>query len=376
MPSVKGPSDLHARRLLAAADLAGNVDGQVTRAELEAVRAAASKDVVHGDGVHSGSGALARAQADAYARACSSVDVAGAAATLRGPLAKLPPALRRLALEVDALWGDADGRVTTAELERVARFTLAALPFFTKEATAIVELAAYLGLDDGPRAAGGVVALRVALAEVDREEIARGVGFRQLFDEAVAAGEVAGLPELLRDAATHSPRWHSLSILEHTAVAVAGARALAKALDVDWRAAGATLLLHDVGKILERHAAGRGFHYEDHEAQGARWLEERGVPEDVAFHVRHHAHLRERTADQLVALCGSDERLRQAIVVYVADQVAKGVTPDQLASFDEQAPKIAALCARCGLDARAVFEERRRLILAHFGVDAGLPSSG
>src|SRR5690606_15457159 len=137
--------------------------------------------------------------------------------------------------------------------------------------------------------------------------------------------------------------------------------------------AGATLLLHDVGKILERHAAGRGFHYHDHEETGARWLEERGVPADVAFHVRHHADLRAKSVAEMVALCGSDERLRQAVIVYVADQVAKGVTPDQLVSFDEQAPKIAALSARCGLDADALFATRRALLQERFGVDPGVP---
>lgn len=372
MPSVKGPTDLRARRLLAAADLAGDADGRATRGELEAIRARAEKDVVRGDG-HGAHGPAAP-RGDAYERALSSAAAHGPLPTLREPLARLPEPLRRLALEVDALWGDADGRVTTSELDRVARYTLAALPFFTKEAAAVVELAEYLGIDDGPRAARGVLELRTAVAEVDREEVARGIAFRRLFDEAVATGEVAGLPELLRDAATHSPRWHGLSILEHTAVAAGAARSIARALDVEWRAAGATLLVHDVGKILERHAAGSGFHYADHEELGARWLEERGVPPDVAFHVRHHSVLRERTVAEMIALCGTGQRLREALVVYVADQVAKGATPDQLASFDEQAPKIAALCARCGLDADQLFAQRRALVKEHFGVDPGLPA--
>lgn len=371
--SVNGPSDLRLRRLLAAADLAGDADGRVTRDELEGIQAAASKSVVRGEGVEP-EDPLSRAQADAYERAMS-VTERGSLATLSEPLARLPAPLRRLALEVDALWGDADGQVTTEELDRIARYTLAALPFFTKEAAAIVELAEYLGFDEGPRVAEGVLALRVALAEVDRDEVARGSAFKALFDEALAAGEVAGLPEMLRDAATHSPRWHSLGILEHTAVAVAAARSLSRSLDMDWRAAGATLLLHDVGKILERHAAERGFHYGGHEELGARWLEERGLPDDVAFHVRHHADLRGKSVEEMVALFESDERLQQAIVVYVADQIAKGVTPDQLASFDEQAPKIATLCARSGLDPAALFRERRALLVEHFGVDVGLPAS-
>lgn len=369
--TVKGTSDLRVRRMLAAADLAGDADGKVTRAELEGIQAAAAKGVVRT--AEAGPlGHLSAEQADAYERATSAA-ARGPLPTLSEPLARLPAPLRRLALEMDALWGNADGQLSVEELDRVARFTLAVLPFFTKEASAVVELAEYLGLVEGPRPANGVLALRLALAEVDKEEVARGAAFRALFDEAVAAGEVAGLPEMLRDAATHSPRWHSLSILEHTAVAVDAARSLASSLDVDWREAGATMLLHDVGKMLERYAHERGFHYTNHESLGADWLERRGVSAEVAFHVRHHADLRTKSVEEMVALCGSGERLRQAILVYVADQVGKGVTPDQLESFREQAPKIAALCKVAGLDATALFEARRELLLRHFDVDVGLP---
>lgn len=379
MTTVKGPSSLGMRRLLGAADLAGDADGKVSAQELKAIRDDVKKEVVRGA---AGSVPEEDGRVDVLERAATMASERGALSTLTEALRRLPEPLRRLALEVDSLWGDADGRVTKAEIERVARYTLAALPFFLKEAEAVLELSAYLGLDVGPKAAPSVLALRLAVADVDRDEVARGAGPRRLFDEAVKAGEVPGLPEMLRDAATHSPRWHSLSILEHTAVAVAAARSLASSLDVDWRDAGATLLLHDVGKILARHAVTPGddgkerYSFWDHEAEGAKWLEERGVPEDVVFHVRHHADLRALTADDLSALCGTEDRLEQAVLLYVADQVGKGATPDQLASFDEQASKIAALCERCGLDAEALFESRRALVREHFGVDPGVPSVG
>ncbi len=378
MSSVKGPADATARRLFAAADLRGDADGKASASELAAIRAGVTNDVVRGDSPSGGVADVAHGHgstpphADAYERAVVSAR-AGEVTTLAEPLRRLPAPLRRLALEVDSLWGDADGRVTTAELDRVARFTLAALPFFTKEADAILELAQYLGLDAGARTAPSVLGLRLALATVDRDGASGAADFRELFDEAVRAGEVLGLPGMLRDAAQHAPHWHSLSILEHSAVASSAARSLSALLDVDWRLAGATMLVHDVGKMLERHATAHGFSYTDHEALGAEWLKERGVSDDVVFHVRHHADLRKASADELAALCGTRERLRQHLLVYVADQIAKGSEPAQLASFEEQAPKIADLASRCGIDAQELFEARRALVEKHFGIDPGMP---
>jgi putative nucleotidyltransferase with HDIG domain len=280
-----------------------------------------------------------------------------------------------VAIEIDRLWGQPDGRITVDELERVARYYLAALPFFTKEAGALLELAEHLGFADDRQAAPAaknVLSLRLAMAEVDKGEVARGQAFRALFDEALRAHDDPARPGLLRDVALHQPKWHRLSILEHTAVAVAAIKTLATSMGLEWKDAGAVMLLHDIGKVLERQTVtdpdGRDRHaFWGHEGVGARWLASRGLSPDLVFHVNHHGDLRAIGVEDMVALCGTKERLAQAIVVYVADQVAKGDTPDQLASFAREWPKIEALCAHAGLDSARLAETRSALIQHWFG---------
>lgn len=357
-------------RLAAQADLAGNADGVATRAELAKLAGEIAKSPVAGatDPLHP-----AAERDEAYAKVLGKSSLDGVQ-TLAPELQKLPAPLRQLALEIDGNWGNADGQVTAAEIDRVARYYLAALPFFAKDAHHLLELAEHLGYAKPAAAAKNVLSLRLAIADVDKKEVARGASFRALFDEAVAASDVPGLPGLLRDAAQHNPRWHRLSILEHTAVAVDAAATLAEAARVPWKNAAAVMLLHDVGKLTDRQLTPESdtekarYHFGGHEEAGAAWLRERGVDPDVAFHVAHHADLRSIPADELFEqVCGGDPRkLQEVLVVYVADQVAKGDAPDQLASFAAQEPKIRALCETAGLDAEALLSSRRALIARWF----------
>jgi hypothetical protein len=131
------------------------------------------------------------------------------------------------------------------------------------------------------------------------------------------------------------------------------------------------MLLHDVGKILERGAVestggGGRYHFWGHEEAGADWLKGRGLPDDLVFQIRHHADLRKLDEEGAVALYGDGEDLRRALVVYVADQVAKGDTKDQLASFAQEEPKLRALAQRCGLCMDALLEGRARLLSRWF----------
>jgi putative nucleotidyltransferase with HDIG domain len=372
----KIPPPLAARRLVAAADLAGDANGVATPAEVRSIRKRAEARPTRGVAVDP---VVPPEVQRALAQALGETPGAPALSTLDPALRRLPPVLRRLALEIDGVWGNADGKVSVQELDRVMRYYLAALPFFTKEARAILQLARHLGYYRSPELGASVVELRAALDRIPAEERRRGQQFRALFDEALREADVPGVPELLRDAQLHSPKWHSLSVLEHTAAAVAAIADLAPALGGrDWKDAAACMLLHDVGKILSRRVGHEGsggvYEFSDHEAIGAKWLQARGLDPELVFQIDHHTVLRSLDQDAMIALCGTPDRLARAIVVYVADQVAKGVTPAQLASFDAQADKIRGLCAHAGIDADQLFELRRRSIERWFGERPPLPS--
>ncbi len=370
MTRVGGPSSPVplTRKLLADADRMGNADGVATPQEVKALaetmatQAPASWDVNHKE--------------RAAAAKTLAAEMTVPAGTLDPALQKLPAPLRRLALELDAAWGNGDGKVSVGELDRVARYYMAALPFFTKEAGALLELAQHLKLDAPEKpAANNVLQLRMALAKVDKKDVEQAKPFRALFDEALKQSDALGAPELMRDAAKHSPKWHSLSILEHTAVAVDAVRGLCNAVGVDWKDAGAAMLLHDVGKILQRQVKDQdgkiSYNFWDHEAAGAEWLKQKGVSPEVEFQVRHHMELRSQTEDGMWALAGGDkDRLARMMTVYLADQVSKGDKPDQLASLANETPKIMNLCARAGIDGAKLFATADALRAQHFPTPA------
>ncbi|MFH1808376.1 MAG: HDIG domain-containing metalloprotein [Pseudomonadota bacterium] len=350
------------RRLSSEADRRGNADGTADTTELHALATELQ---------HRGTD---RFDADAALRLSQAQDLAaggpGRAHTLDPALMRAPEPLRRLALEVDALWGNADGQVSVDELERVAATYLGALPFFSAQAETLVELARYLGTAGRTQdvVAPSVVALRSALSRLDGSEVGAARPFAELFSEALAQGDIPGSPDYLRDAAMHSPRWHRLSILEHTAMAVDAATHLSRAAGVDWKEAGAAMLLHDVGKLLDRFPKRHGgFNYFDHEEAGARWLQQRGLPEDLRFQVEHHLEIHRRSVDELIELCGGDRgRIARLLVVACADSVAKGDTPDQLGNYAEMVPKLRALARFAGIDGQALLDEVDRLRAAHF----------
>lgn len=346
------------RKVLVAADRAGDADGITSQQEMAAMAETLESQVLPTFDLQ------ATERKQAAAGLLGKVDEAGIE-TLAPELRALPTQLQRLALEVDSLWGNTDGELSVEEVDRVAKYYLSALPFFMEDASMLMELATHLGWAEALPSEGetgakasSVVALQIALSKVDQAELEEAASlkpFRALFDEAIKDAEVPGAPELLRDAATHSPRWHRLSILEHTASTVRAAHALSEAVDRDWKDVGATMLLHDVGKILERkvrdepsHSA---FHFYDHEAIGARWLEERGIPDEMKFQIHNHCVLRKKSVDEMVALSGGDpQRLGNMVMVYVSDQLGKGDTPDQLESFDQQRDKIKTLAKMAGID--------------------------
>lgn len=285
-------------------------------------------------------------------------------------LQKLPAPLRRLAVEVDELWGNADGRISAEELERVARYYLSALPLFTREAGLLMELAHHLHLDQDC-CVPGVLALRVALSKVDNNQVKRAQPFRALFDAALAEADAPGAPELLREAVTHNTRWHRLSVLEHSALVVDAVADLCGTVGVPWKDGACAMFLHDVGKILDRQVQREGdttrFSFWDHEAVGAEWLKSKGVSDELVFMVRYHGTLRGKTVEEMKELCGGDkERMARMMVLYVADQVAKGDTHDQLASFREQKPHILELCAWAGVDGHALLQRSAELRRKYF----------
>lgn len=352
--------DIVDRRLLAEADRLGNADGVASVEELEAVaetlESTPSFDIT---------GKARREKVQSLLGQA----VETPPATLDPTFQSLPEPLRRLALEMDSLWGDANGQVSVEEFGRVVEFTLSALPFFTDDAGALLELAQHLGFDKAEsKAAPSVMKLQMALAQVDSQEVESNRPFRQMFDEAVAHGEQSGAPELLRDALLHSPRWHRFSILDHTAKAVEAVRDLSQAVGMEWKNAGASMLLHDVGKILERNAKSPDssgnprFHYFDHESAGAEWLESRGLDPDIAFHVRNHAEIRKRSNDEILALAeGNPNRLAEMVVVYVADQVAKGNTSEQMESFATISPRLLHLAEKAGIDGEVLLQRASEL---------------
>jgi putative nucleotidyltransferase with HDIG domain len=344
------------RRMAQAADLAGNADGVASQSELKAISGTGAKKALSKvDGL-----SFQRAkEVDALIHSAGSESLA----TLDPQLKVLPPAMRRLALELDGLWGNSDGQLSAQEFERVAGYYLAALPFYFDDAQALLELADFLKLDDAgapPAAQSSVLQLRLAVANADGAEVTEARPYRALLEEAIAEAEVPGAPGLLRDMVSHRPRYHRLSVLEHTASAVKAARAIAAEAGGDWRLAGATLLLHDIGKVLDRHARDDhdpGYSFFDHEGAGARWLRDRGVDPELVFQVKNHAMVRHSTADELRALAGGDQkRLGHMMLVYLSDQVAKGDTEGNMQSLSEQRPKVIALANEAGLDGARLFD--------------------
>lgn len=365
-----GPKVIDPRRLAAHADLRADGDGIATKKEIAAQTQAVTKPT---KGSETNSIHPVEVRKSDLHQVLGKIDDVGIE-TLDPAIRALPAPIRKLALEVDGLWGTPDGKITVDEIDRVAKYYLAALPFFTKEAGALLELAQHLGFADDAKsapAAKNVLSLRMAMAKVDKGEVARGENFRALLDEAISASDVPGVPGLLRDAALHQPKWHRLSILEHTAVAVTAVKDLATSVGLDWKDAGAIMLLHDIGKVLERNVVSEPdgkdrYAFWGHEGIGAQWLAAKGLDENLVFHVNHHADLRSKSVDEMIALCGTKERLREAIVVYVADQTAKGDTEAQLASFAKEWPKIVTLCEHAGIDATKLGAMREKLIETWF----------
>ena len=327
----------------------GNQDGVATKAEVKALKAE------HTEGRWSLE-AEKRAVADGFSELAGAT-AAGDVQTLAPEMQKLPAALRSLALELDHLWGNSDGHVSAAELDKVARFTLAALPFFTPEASEILALADQLGYTTEKAPVANVLNLRLALSNIPKDDASGNARFRELLDEAITEGETVGVPELLRDATRHAPRYHSLSVLEHSAYAVKSISALSEVAGLGFPAGAATMLLHDVGKIIDRtlwtHDDGSldGYSFKQHEAEGAAWLKARGLDPAMIFHVTHHGVYRTMSADEIRTLCPDKETLAQAMIVYLADSLAKGNEPALVESFALERPKITELLIDAGLDA-------------------------
>lgn len=275
-------------------------------------------------------------------------------------IAKIPKPLQALANELDALWGDRDGKVSVAEVDRVAKYVLAALPFFTSEASAILELADALGFTKDPQANETFSSIRKGLDSLDHQEIAQGKPYRQFLDAAIAEADKQGGPDCIRDAAAHNLTYHRLSILEHTAAAVLAIRTFAQTAGVDWTDAGAIMLLHDVGKLLQRNQPAwaarlppgeKNWNFSGHEHLGADWLKARGVDANFEWHVRHHGDLRQMAPRELGKLLKGPQRtLQEFFLVSLADLLAKGDSPALVASAERSKPRFRKLATAAGLD--------------------------
>jgi len=345
-PAPSSPED---RRIVSQADRLGNADGTTTPQELKSLVGALKLEQSTFDPLKQGR--LERAE--------ELLQGAAVMPSLDPALRALPEGLRRLALEIDGLWGNADGKVSVAEIDRVAHLYTSAMPFFYDDAAKLLELAAQLHLDlDGP-----LSGMKATMAGVDDDQRTGARTYRQLFDDALAQLDLPGAPDLIREARLHSPCWHQLSILEHTAAAVRAVGMLEKASGLDWSTAEATLLLHDVGKLLTREVkdadpAAPQFSFWGHTESGADWLKQHAVSDEIVQIVRNHEAIRELgTAQAVIDLAGGDRRVVGKLVLhYLADQAAKGSTPDQLASLAVQKPKVVELAKYAGLDAAKLFE--------------------
>ncbi len=281
-------------------------------------------------------------------------------------IASIPKPLQRLANELDALWGDGDGQLSVAEVDRVAKYVLAALPFFTSEAGAILELADALGFTKDPGANATLSSIRKGLDALDQQEVTDGKPYRAFLDAAIAEADRRGSPANIRDAAAHNPTYHRLSILEHTAASVLAIRTFAQVAGVDWTQAGAVMLLHDVGKILRRNKSAwtsrlsggqeKDWNFSGHEHLGADWLRARGVDANFEWHVRHHGDLRQMSRAELDTLLRAPKRtLQEFFLVSLADLLAKGNSPALVASAAQTKPRFAALAKAADLDFHALW---------------------
>lgn len=362
--SVKKPTGLSSplllseRRLLHEADRRGTLDGITTHQELVALKRTLEAQPT--DGFQFDVTARAREKSLSVLISSTPVGTIVSDASIR----KLPTALRLLANELDAHWGDADGKVSVEEFDRVAAYYLAALPFFCDEAQTLLELAEHLGY--AQRDSTKVITETLSTVTERERELSR--PFTELFHETVKAKDLPGAPGALREAALHSPKWHRLSVLEHSAFAVKAIRDLADTAGVEWKGLASTMLLHDVGKVLDRDVDllsrlfGRlEYNFTGHEAAGAKWLASRGLDQDLVWLVHHHLTPRGKTLSKLDALEGSrPDLVAKLALVYLADQVSKGDTEAQLSSLLRQSPMLRAAFTRAGWNADALFTRADR----------------
>ena len=196
-------------------------------------------------------------------------------------VAHLPPDLKAFALQVEAHWGDGHGEISTQALRRFAQLTCNAIAFFVDDATQLLALTDALGQAQSPPLKAALVDVKAKLAALTPAERERAKPFRVHFDAAVSIADAKGPTALIRDAAHHHPRYHQHSIVEHTTLAVAAVNALASSAGIEWKDAGAVMLLHDVGKMIASNTwslpgyarpGEKNWNFTNHEAIGADWL--------------------------------------------------------------------------------------------------------
>ena len=175
----------------------------------------------------------------------------------------------------------------------------------------------------------------------------RSAQFLTLADELVAPQ----CQPLLRSPATHEPKYHEFSLVDHCLRVIAASERLVAGTGVD---VAQEAMLHDVGKLVQINRSGqwRKGIFIGHELISADIARRRGVSPDGCLIIEHHNVSYAHRADRVLPkVCNGDvEILRRLLVLAAADSVGKGWIASQRVQRPDIAEKFREICRLAGVD--------------------------
>lgn len=156
---------------------------------------------------------------------------------------------------------------------------------------------------------------------------------------------------LLRSPATHEPKYHEFSLVDHCLRVIAAAERLVSVTGID---VADEAIWHDVGKLVQINRAQqwRQGIFIGHEVISANIARRRCLPEEICQIIEHHNVSYAHRADRVLPkVCQGDVNvLRRLLVLATADSVGKGWIESQQAQRPEIAEKFHEICRLAEID--------------------------
>lgn len=156
---------------------------------------------------------------------------------------------------------------------------------------------------------------------------------------------------LLLSSATHEPKYHQFSFVEHCHRVIGAAERLAELTGIDVIE---EAMLHDAGKLIQINREG-GWHsgmFEGHEAISADIAAGRGLLPDACLIIRHHSVSYQYRVDRVLpVICHGDrDVLMRLLILAAADTAGKGWTETQRIQRPGVAGKFREICRLAGVN--------------------------